>query len=271
LEKEVQLPTKIEIDGEFVKIDGGFWVFARVLGTPNNSGHDDHVSSIALWPDPKIEACNLTDDEDAGTASDCFDSKGNKQEFVDLGFVTKNGVYKCADVDDGGLTIDCDDQGLVRYDTTTSGKGAKKAVDITPLFLWTGVGCIDPNDDGVITVEDFVDEDNSGTLNEGDTLDGSPISEQNIIEVHAIISDGADDLLIDSVAEFQALLIVLGKDPGFAACVFEENTWVFDVFGADLVIQNQTITNDGVRNLQIRFYPQQTTLFEPAYDLESTP
>ncbi len=42
-------------------------------------------------------------------------------------------------------------------------------------------------------------------------------------------------------------------------------TWVFNILGddVDLVIQNQTLVNDGVSNLQIRFYPVETTLFAP--------
>ena len=261
---QVQLPTNIQTDEGTVKIDGGFWVFARVLGTPNHGGPNGDVSSIALWPDPQIEACNLNGTSGEENASDCFDSNGNKQDFVELGFVTKNAVYKCEELNT------CEDQGLIRYDTGTSGKGAKKAVDITPLFLWTGVGCVDPNDDGQILANDFVDEDGSGTLNATDTLDGSAITQVHVDTVHTNVSNdggtlGASDNDIDSDDEFEELLIVLGQDPLFEACAFEENTWVFDVFGADLVIQNQTLTNDGVKNLQIRFYPQQTTEFQPAY------
>jgi len=277
---QVQLPTKIETDEGFVKIDGGFWVFARVLGTPNNSGHGDHISKIALWPDPKIEACNLTEDEDAGTASDCFDSSGNKQEFVDLGFVTKNGIYKCADEMDPDIPDDyCDEQGLERYTTETSGKGAKKAVDITPLFLWSGVGCLDADGSKTINFNDFIDADGSGNVTAGDFLnheDGDTKSLVTEDHIHdAYTATGNPEPAFLSIAfpsdEFDQLIIILGQDPAFEGCVFEENTWVFDVFGADLVIQNQTLTNDGVRTLQIRFYPQQTTLFEPAYDLDSIP
>ncbi|MFB5634340.1 MAG: hypothetical protein ACE5SV_05715, partial [Candidatus Nitrosomaritimum aestuariumsis] len=67
--------------------------------------------------------------------------------------------------------------------------------------------------------------------------------------------------------EFDALLQILGDDPNYDACVSETDLWVFNLFDADLVIQNQTLTNDGVKNLQIRFYPQQTTTFTPAYNL----
>lgn len=252
---QVQLPTNIQTDEGTVKIEGGFWVFARVLGTPNNDKGE--TSNIALWPDPNIEACDLFDNA-TGTESDCFDSNGNKQDFVELGWVDKNGVYKCEELNT------CEDQGLVRYDTGSPGKGAKKAVDITPLFLWTGVGCIDPNDDGQILANDFDDVDGSGTLNATDTLNGSAITQDHVdaAELEAGTIPNSD---IDTDAEFEALLIILGQDETFEACVFEEDTWVFDVFGADLVIQNQTLTNDGVKNLQIRFYPNQTTTFTPGY------
>ena len=251
---QVQIPTKIETDEGLVDITDGMYVFARVHGTPNNDKGEP--SNIALWPDPNIEACNLNATA-TGDESDCFDSNGNKQDFVELGWVDKNGVYKCADLGT------CEDQGLVRYDTGTPGKGAKKAVDITPLFLWTGVGCIDPNDDGQILANDFVDVDGSGTLNATDTLDGFAITQDHVdaAELEAGTIPNSD---IDTDAEFEALLIILGQDETFEACVFEEDRWVFDVFGADLVIQNQTLTNDGVKNLQIRFYPNQTTTFTPS-------
>ncbi len=264
---QVQLPTKIEIDGEFVKIDGGFWVFARVLGTPNHGGPNGNVSSIALWPDPRIEACNLNATA-TGDESDCFDSSGNKQDFVELGFLTRNAVYKCADQTDDDLNITCNDQGLIRYDTETSGKGAKKAVDITPLFLWSGVGCQDPSGDGLIGFDDIEDLDGSGNVTAGDTLSGSVITAEHIADAE-FAAGTTPDGVISTLAEFEALIIILGADEDFEACVLEKNTWVFDVFGADLVIQNQTLTNDGVKNLQIRFYPQQTTNFTPAYNLTS--
>lgn len=258
---QVQIPTKMQTDEGLVDITEGFYVFARVHGTPNNNNNEP--SSIALWPDPNIEACNLNSTA-TGNESDCFDSNGDKQDFVELGWVDKNGVYKCEELNS------CDDQGLVRYDSGTSGKGAKKAVDITPLFLWTGVGCIDPDDDGEITVHDFVDVDGSMTLNATDTLDGFAITQTHVDDAHQYVIDnggvlGLSNLDIDSTDEFEALIIILGQDATFESCVFEENTWVFDVFGADLVIQNQTLTNDGVKNLQIRFYPNQTTTFTPEY------
>jgi len=66
---------------------------------------------------------------------------------------------------------------------------------------------------------------------------------------------------------FNALLTVIAEAGDYDGCVSETDLWVFNLFDADLVIQNQTLTNDGVKNLQIRFYPQQTTTFTPAYDI----
>ena len=43
---------------------------------------------------------------------------------------------------------------------------------------------------------------------------------------------------------------------------YETPVWVFTV--ADLVYQNQVVTNQGIKNLQIRFYPVATTGFTPA-------
>ena len=43
------------------------------------------------------------------------------------------------------------------------------------------------------------------------------------------------------------------------AC-YDDPVWVFSI--ADLVLQNQVVVNDGVKNLQIRFYPVATTTFD---------
>jgi len=260
---QVQLPTKFE-DG--TKITEGFWVFARVHGTPDN-GKDGGDSNIVLTPDPKVEACNLKDveeDPNSATADDCVEN-GKQLDVVELGFVTKEGaVYKCAENDPD--IVDCDEQ-LFRYDPLTKGKGAKKAVDITPLFLWTGIACEDLNDDGELTFADF-DTDGLGTIDvgEGMTNSGDSITLAHILAALAVSDTGIADV-IDTDADFNALLTVLAEAVDYDGCVSETDLWVFNLFDADLVIQNQTLTNDGVKNLQIRFYPQQTTEFIPAYEL----
>jgi len=229
---QVQLPTKFE-DG--TKITEGFWVFARVHGTPDN-GKDGGDSNIVLTPDPKVEACNLKDveeDPNSATADDCVEN-GKQLDVVELGFVTKEGaVYKCAENDPD--IVDCDEQ-LFRYDPLTKGKGAKKA----------GLGTID--------------------VGEGMTNSGDSITLAHILAALAVSDTGIADV-IDTDADFNALLTVLAEAVDYDGCVSETDLWVFNLFDADLVIQNQTLTNDGVKNLQIRFYPQQTTEFIPAYEL----
>lgn len=255
---QVQLPTKFE-DG--TGITEGFWVFARVHGTPDNGKTGD--SNIVLTPDPRIEACNLNDEAD-GTESDCVDSNGNQADVVELGFVTKNGVYKCDETDPD--IIDCDEK-LYRYDAGTPGKGAKKAIDITPLFLWSGIACEDLDGDGELTFDDF-DTDGDGTIEAGEGLtnSGDSITPAHIATALAVSDTGVGGV-IDTDADFNALLTVIAEAGDYDGCVSETDLWVFNLFDADLVIQNQTLTNDGVKNLQIRFYPQQTTTFTPAYDI----
>ena len=42
---------------------------------------------------------------------------------------------------------------------------------------------------------------------------------------------------------------------------YETPVWVFTI--ADLVYSNQVVNNQGIKNLQIRFYPQETIELEP--------
>ncbi len=257
---QVQLPDRLN---DTTKITEGMWVFARALGGPDK-GHDETDSNIVLIPNPEVEACSLNGTSGEEDASECF-VNGQKQDFVKLGFVTKNGIYK-GDPDKNGTK-------LYRYtdDGETSskpGKGAKKAVDITGLFIWSGIGCVDGLvQDGQLTISDFdiTQGANDSELDAGDTLNGTAITQDHVdaaeIAVHTAIEDG----LITTDEEFEALLVVLAQDETFEACVVVNETWVFNLFGdnVDLVIQNHTIVNDGVSNLQIRFYPNQTTTFTP--------
>ena len=262
---QVQLPDKLNAT---TKITEGMWVFARALGAPDK-GKDHTDSNIVLIPNPDVEACSLNGTSGEEDASDCF-VNGKKQDFVKLGFITKNGIYK-GDPDKNGTK-------LYRYtdDGETSskpGKGAKKAIDITGLFTWSGIACTDGLvQDGQLTISDFdiTKGVNSTELDALDTLNGtSTVTVAHITAVHnnvADVDEGPNPLIIDSDAEFEELLSVLALDEGFAACIFEDEIWVFNLFGdqVDLVIQNHTLVNDGVSNLQIRFYPNQTTTFTPA-------
>ncbi|MBI4266856.1 MAG: hypothetical protein HY668_00615 [Chloroflexi bacterium] len=118
--------------------------------------------------------------------------------------------------------------GLQRFDSAaTGGTGKSKAMDITGLFMWTGWVCdasLDINGDGLIDINDVpADQNGDGVIDQTD---------------------------FDLWLAAQAAL-------GLA--VFYDNEWVFNI--ADVVTQEQTITNDGTRLLQVRFYPVVTTEF----------
>jgi hypothetical protein len=259
---QLQLPDEFE---NGTKITQGMYVFARVLGGPDK-GSNDKDSNIILIPNPNVEACNLDDeDPDSGSADDCFDTNGNKQEFVELGFVTKKGAY-VGDLDKDGTK-------LYRYTTDDGetpakgqGKGAKKAVDITGLFMWFGIACEDGLvQDGQLTIADFDDVVINGIIEPGEG--GGLITLAHIDAAEALViaaaGDFVDNGVIDTDEEFEALIVILAAAGDFPGCVEVEPTWVFNILDADLVIQNHTLVNDGVSNLQIRFYPVETTLFTP--------
>jgi hypothetical protein len=248
---QLQLPNKFE-DG--TPITDGMYVFARVLGGPDKGAEGD--SNIVLIPNPDVEACKLTEEEGAGDASDCTDSNGNKQEFVELGYVTKNGAYVGDPEGDG--------EKLYRYTTdgeiTKKGKGAKNGVNITGLFTWSGDACKDIVVDGEITIADFDIGNTNGVV---DSLDDGidQVLHIDLAETYAGAGSNSNGV-VDNDAELNELIKILAEDESFEGCVDVPPTWVFNILGddVDLVIYNQTLVNDGVSNLQIRFYPVETTL-----------
>ena len=248
---QVQLPDIFE---NGTQITQGMYVFARVLGGPDKGSDGD--SNIILIPNPNVEACNLNGTSGEEDASDCFDTNGNKKEFVELGYVTKKGAY-VGDPDKNGTK-------LYRYTTDGEepakgqGKGAKKAVDITGLFMWSGIACEDGLvQDGQLTIADF-DANMNGTIDAGEF----GISQDQINEAEGDTVGSDLDGHINSIDELNSLIEILARDET-AGCIVVEPTWVFNILDADLVIQNHTLVNDGVSNLQIRFYPQETTLYTP--------
>lgn len=228
-------PCTEEFDGDPAKVqlpfldDEGYYVFARSAAKPNNGNNlPDGESNIILVPNPVLEVCNqdvANDPENEfGDLDSCFDENGDLVDMIAVGLVTNNGAYVI------------EDQQFVRYDSTTNGKGIKKAIDITGMFLWTGAVCPDSLD-----------------------MDGDKILEPadfGLTEAQVDFLFG-DDTAPLTDAEFLAFL--LAADVG---CEFHTDEWVFNV--ADLVVQSTDLQNDGNKLLKIRFYPVATTTFTPA-------
>lgn len=221
----VYLPYKITDDnGDPVPAEG-YYVFGRILGTPNN-GSNDSASSILIWPTFVVQSCNSTGVDDAtfGTFRDCV-SAGD----LALGLVTTQGNLYTAEP-----------EGFVRFPQPEpeKGKGKSKAVEITRLFKWSGY------------VTDNLSLDIAGP--EGPGADG-----------YLNWYDVPEDQNGDGVIDEDDLIPWLNKLVEQGEVIYYENEWIFDI--ADLVIAGQTVTNDGTKLFQIRFYPVKTTLFKSDY------
>jgi len=163
----------------------------------------------------------LSEDQ-GGDAISCED-----QTLVGLGLVNNKGAFKKTE------------EGLERFgDESTKGKGKSKAVEITDLFIWSGVVCdasLDTNADGQISLDDF-----------------PGLTEDDIETAATNAGVFIDDETIDD-AEFQAYLATLDE------CTEFTDEWVFNV--ADIVLYGFDYENNGSSLTQIRFYPTATTEF----------
>jgi len=199
----------------------GYYVFARILGKPGNSAVPGDPSSILLVPNPVLEVCN---DDPANPDPNFGDYTDCDTTMWALGLVTTQGAYEATQAE------------FVRFDdTSTSGKGRSVGTDITGLFTWTGYVCSGALDtsgpDGVINNYDVP------------------------IEYDLIANGGNGNGFIDQ-AEMDNWLAAQAE---LGLATYYDHEWVFNV--ADLVIQDQTVINDGTKLLQIRFYPVATTQF----------
>jgi hypothetical protein len=154
-------PCAEAFDGDPIKVqlpsqEQGYYVFARILGKPNN-GSNGNASSILLYPNVVIQACNddpLNPDPDFGNYTSCDDA------LWALGLIVGSNVFVATE------------EQYVRFDPgATTGKGKSQATDITRLFTWSGWVCdasLDTNGNGVIDVGD-VPEDQDGDLDIDET------------------------------------------------------------------------------------------------------
>ncbi len=217
----VQLPREPE----------GYYVFARILAKPNNSSNDGDASSIILYPNVVVEACNDPDNDDFGGYIECPDPDN---PLLALGLIVGPNLY----------IVDPETETYVRFDPeVTKGKGKSKATDITRLFTYAG-WVVDATLDtaepyGEITIDD---------IPLGD-YDDDPLTPDN----RNYNNDGDVD-----EADVEAWLTDMeASDPQMAWYI--EGEWIFNI--ADLVITEQGLVNDGTKLVQIRFYPVATTEF----------
>lgn len=128
----------------------------------------------------------------------------------------------------GTNVYEATDMGFVRFqDQDAKGKGKDKATDITSLFMYTGWvydAILDVNLDGVI--------------DENDVPLTYDLNGNGIIDADEFVNWQLDQV-----------------DVGLANSY--ENEWILNI--ADLVVTDQTISNDGAKLLKVRFYPVATT------------
>ena len=217
---KVQLPA---VPNNVQEAERGYFVFARILGTPNNGKNctnGDCPSTVILDPAVVIQACN-------DNPTDPIDGFGDFTDIDDcdlaLGVIIDNSLY-----------VPATEEKFERFDPgTTHGKGKSKATDITRLFTWTGWvydASLDYDGDGDIDADDVVpialwDADSSGNIDETE------------------FNTWREDQVAAGLAWYF------------------ENRWILDI--ADLVFADQDVTSDGGKLLQVRFYPMWTTEYIP--------
>jgi len=112
---------------------------------------------------------------------------------------------------------------------------------------------LNDNPEGYVYPESF-DMNGDGEVNEMDVehccLGTYDTDSSGIIESDEFVVWVNDNL--PSGTTIEDLLVPLW------AC-YDNPVWVFSI--ADLVYQNQVVINDGIKNLQLRFYPVATTTF----------
>jgi len=217
----------------------GYYVFGRIHGKPGN-GKSGNASSILLYPNTVMQACNddpSNPDPGFGNYTSCDDA------LLALGLIVGSNVYTA------------EPEQYVRFDpTATKGKGKSKATDITRLFTYTGW-----------VVDERLDISGPGNVSDGviDQYDLPGNATAIVIAAGGNVADyddgpfgnsSGDIDLIEEWLDFQQ-----DQTPQMAWYFFEK--FILNI--ADLVITEQGLVNDGTKLLQIRFYPVDTTEFEP--------
>ena len=236
-------PARVQLPYE----NQGYYVFWKILAKPNN-GNTGDPSSVLLYPNMDLLAlCN--DNDGTGQVIEGFD------EFTSCDDQNAEGIAPLGVITRDGTILDPDGEELQRFDDSHKGKGKSKAIDITDMFLWTGVVCeetVDLDGDGQITLADF-------DLNGDGIVDIVDIELLGLADVFGLIDVDGDGIVEspDNGTGTDELLELLKNIQGCQ--IFDEPTWIFTI--ADLVIHGFDYENNGSKLTQIRFYPVDTTQF----------
>jgi hypothetical protein len=251
----------------------GYYVIARALGKP---GKKDEAVRRIIFENIGLDA--YSHEQDVSSPDDVMSQFG--LDMV-LGLITGNGTYKMSDSGENTL---------VRFDPDPQDKGKGKSLgkNITNMFLWTGFvfhPSLDLNEDGAVNELDaeyacwsIYDNDGDGLIGAEDLSYYGLIDRSDLAGASPCNYDLNNNGVIDEWdGEFDPWEAAISPDSEFEAWLYDNMTatidgvtvtlweyyneeWVFNI--ADLVYQNQVVINEGIKNLQIRFYPVDTTTFE---------
>jgi hypothetical protein len=208
------------------KHDAGYAVYARITGKPSK---DDGGPSVQIVPDLVYVE----------------DEAGN--DLILLGLVDRNGTATFAST--------CET--LTRYDTSTSGKGAQKATNLTGLFEWScevcylqedvDSYCLDGAGNNICTNLDLccVDMDSDGLYERCDAL----------ADVGEFVDDGSGTTILQCPTTWTDSVTGLTYPyvTDSAQCRSYDNEWVFNI--GDFVGYLWDLDTTGAYNIQVRFYP----------------
>ncbi|UCD10066.1 MAG: hypothetical protein JSU79_05345 [Dehalococcoidales bacterium] len=248
----------------------GYYVFFRALGKPGKGDEERYI----IFENESLEAYPLLNDVSSPD-----------EVMLGLGMITQQGIFK---KDASGELYRFDGDG-------DKGKGKSQGIDMTDMFLWSGLVFhpdLDVNMDGVVNEMDVIADNCTGDINHDGTVNQTEIDAwaaghldpddvalplDGVVDAKDVVADTCDydtngdgvisydgdyDELTFPDCEFEVWLQDNQGDPENPLWYYYDEAWVFTI--ADLVYLNQTVTNEGIKNLQIRFYPVATTEFSPA-------